>query len=117
MTTVELEDVVTFPLLPKQCFSAARFHCENGTAKSYLEGVLFLSGIPFPIGHAVYRAHDGTLHDDARTGEAGDLYLRFVEVPAEAFRAAMQNPLFVREFERHDMYPFIISSVEQPNSL
>jgi hypothetical protein len=101
-----LENVFCEPITPQKCFSVSReLVMSMPDCRAYVEGVMFNEGFLFPIGHAMVRDGHGRLRDLSQK-EVGSVYF-CVEFEAAEFRAAMADPRFVAEYERHTEFPYI----------
>ncbi len=100
-----LKDVFCESVTPGKCFSVSRELVMSMPARSYLEGVMFTEGFLFPVGHAMVRDDYGRLRDLSQS-EVGNVYF-CVEFEAAEFRAAMNDPLFVAEYELYTEFPYM----------
>jgi hypothetical protein len=104
-TIQEVKNVKQSAIFPQKCFSTARSFVESGNATHYVEGFLMPDGLPIPIGHAWFINSNGE-HVDMTHIDKDDIYFGFV-IPASEFRKNMENPDFVKSYERHDMLPYL----------
>jgi hypothetical protein len=73
-------------------------------SQGYSEGIMFPEGYPIPIGHAMYKDQDG-IYNDITHDEPNDVFY-MLDYDSADFRKHMSNPDFVKEFEKHTMFPY-----------